>query len=56
MDETELWNIFKNSGKITDYLNYKQIEVSGENVIEHNGACNSGADTERKRQNNINSD
>lgn len=26
MNKKEAWNIFKNSGKIDDYLKYKEIE------------------------------
>ena len=26
MNKKEAWNIFKNSGKVEDYLKYKEIE------------------------------
>lgn len=30
MNKKEAWNIFKKSGKVEDYLNYKKIEKEEE--------------------------
>lgn len=50
-EEKDLWNIFRSSGKVDDYLKYRQtvIESEAENVIEHTGHCDSGADASGKR-------
>jgi len=48
--KNELWNKFYTSGKIEDYLKYRQVvsEVKPQNVIEHSGIGNPGTDGERK--------
>lgn len=48
--KNELWNKFYTSGKIEDYLKYRQAfsEVQQQNVNEHFRSGDSGTDGERK--------
>lgn len=54
-DEKQLWNIFANSGRIDDYLNYRQSvgEAEANNVNEHTGHRDPGADASGKRQDDL---
>ena len=46
----ELWNTFYESGKISDYLNYRKScsEEEIKNAVEYLGNSNQGTDNKRK--------
>lgn len=44
----ELWNIFFATGKVSDYLIYKECEEVAECADNNEGTCSSGEDSGRE--------
>ena len=52
--KNQLWNKFYKSGKVEDYINYRNAVdgVKKTDAVEHKGTDNSGDDHRRTEQNN----